>query len=48
MRITVRFMDGEIEEFDTNALTTDSALGRANALTDLRVKLGDDLWAEAS
>ena len=48
MRITVRFQDGAIEEFDTNTLTTDSALGRANALTDLRVTLGDGLWVEAS
>ena len=39
MRITVRFQDGAIEEFDTNTLTTDSALGRMNALTDLRVVL---------
>lgn len=35
MRITVRFQDGAIEEFDTNTLTTDSVLGRTNALTDL-------------
>ena len=48
MRITVRFQDGSIEEFDTNTLTTDSALGRTNALTDLRVVLGDGLWVEAS
>ena len=48
MRITVRFQDGAIEEFDTNALTTDSALGRTNALTDLRVTLDDGLWVEAS
>lgn len=48
MRITVRFMDGAVEEFDTNALTTDSTLGRTNALTDLRVTLGDGLWVEAS
>lgn len=48
MRITVRFMDGAVEEFDTNALTTDSALGHTNALTDLRVTLGNGLWVEAS
>ena len=48
MRITVRFQDGTIEEFDTNTLTTDSALGRTNALTDLRVVLDDGLWVEAS
>ena len=48
MRITVRFQDGAVEEFDTNTLTTDSALGRANALTDLRVALSDGLWVEAS
>lgn len=48
MRITVRFQDGAIEEFDTNTLTTDSALGRMNALTDLRVVLEDGLWVEAS
>lgn len=48
MRITVRFQDGAIEEFDTNALTTDSALGRTNALTDLRVVLENGLWVEAS
>lgn len=48
MRITVRFQDGAIEEFDTNTLTTDSALGRTNALTDLRVTLDDGLWVEAS
>ena len=48
MRITVRFQDGAIEEFDTNTLTTDSALGRANALTDLRIVLCDGLWVEAS
>lgn len=48
MRITVRFTDGAVEEFDTGALTTDSALGRTNALTDLRVTLGDGLWVEAS
>lgn len=48
MRITVRFQDGAIEEFDTNTLTTDSALGRTNALTDLRVVFDDGLWVEAS
>ncbi|MDI9590922.1 MAG: hypothetical protein QM302_07810 [Acidobacteriota bacterium] len=48
MRITVRFQEGAIEEFDTNTLTTDSALGRTNALTDLRVVLADGLWVEAS
>ena len=48
MRITVRFQDGTVEEFDTNTLTTDSALGRTNALTDLRVTLGEGLWVEAS
>lgn len=48
MRITVRFQDGAIEEFDTNTLTTDSALGRTNALTDLRVVLENGLWVEAS
>ena len=48
MRITARFQDGAIEEFDTNTLTTDSALGRTNALTDLRVVLEDGLWVEAS
>jgi len=48
MRITARFQDGTVEEFDTNTLTTDSALGRTNALTDLRVTLGDGLWVEAS
>ena len=48
MRITVRFQDGAIEEFDTNTLTTDSALGRTNALTDLRITLDDGLWVEAS
>ncbi|MDO4429186.1 MAG: hypothetical protein Q4B91_06800 [Atopobiaceae bacterium] len=48
MRITVRFQDGSIEEFDTNTLTTDSALGRTNALTDLRIILNDGLWVEAS
>ena len=48
MRITVRFQDGTIEEFDTNTLTTDSALGRTNALTDLRIVLDGGLWVEAS
>ena len=48
MRITVRFQDGTIEEFDTNTLTTDSALGRTNALTDLRIALDGGLWVEAS
>lgn len=48
MRITVRFADGAVEEFDTNTLTTDSALGRSNALTDLRVVLEGGLWVEAS
>ena len=48
MRITIRFQDGAIEEFDTNTLTTDSALGRKNALTDLRVILENGLWVEAS
>ena len=48
MRITVRFQDGAIEEFDTNTLTTDSALGRTNALTDLRIVLDDGLWVETS
>ena len=48
MRITVSFLDGAVEEFDTGALTTESALGRTNALTDLRVTLGDGLWVEAS
>ena len=48
MRITVRFQDGAVEEFDTNTLTTDSALGRTNALTDLRITLSDGLWVEAS
>ena len=48
MRITARFQDGTIEEFDTNTLTTDSALGRTNVLTDLRIVLEDGLWVEAS
>lgn len=48
MRITVCFEDWTVEEFDTNALTTDSALERPNALTDLRVTVVDGLWVEAS
>ncbi|MBR3328756.1 MAG: hypothetical protein IKG69_05990 [Atopobiaceae bacterium] len=48
MRITVRYLDGSVESFDTNALTTTSPLGRGNALTDLRVMLGEGLWVEAS
>ena len=48
MRITVRFQDGAIEEFDTNTLTTDSALGRTNVLTDLRIVFNSGLWVEAS
>lgn len=48
MRLTVRFLDGAVEVFDTDALTTESALGRTNALTDLRVALDDGLWVEAS
>lgn len=48
MRLTVRYMDGSVESFDTNALTTTSPLGRDNALTDLRVALDDGLWMEAS
>ena len=48
MKLTVRFMDGSVEVFDTDALTTESALGRTNALTDLRVTLDEGLWVEAS
>ena len=48
MRITVRFQDGAIEVFDTNTLTTGSALGRTNALTDLRIVLDGGLWVETS
>ncbi len=48
MKLTVRFLDGSAETFDTDALTTESALGRTNALTDLRVTLGDGLWVDAS
>ena len=48
MRLTVRYVDGSVESFDTNALTTTSPLGRDNALTDLRVALDDGLWVEAS
>ena len=48
MRITVRFHDGAIEVFDTNTLTTGSALGRTNALTDLRIVLDGGLWVETS
>lgn len=48
MRVTVRYEDGSVEEFDTNALTTDSALGRQNAVTDMHVSLGDGLWVDAS
>lgn len=48
MKITVRFEDGPVESFDTNALTSTSPLGRGNAFTDLRVTVGDGLWAEVS
>ena len=48
MRLTVRYVDGSVESFDTNALTSTSPLGRGNALTDLRVALDDGLWVEAS
>ena len=48
MRLTVRYVDGSVESFDTNALTSTSPLGRGNALTDLRVTLDDGLWVEAS
>lgn len=48
MRVTVRYDDGSVEDFDTNALTTDSALGRQNAVTDMHVFLGDGLWADVS
>ena len=48
MRITVSFKDGALEEFDTGALTTESAFGRTNALTDLRVTIQGGLWVEAS
>ena len=48
MKLAVRFLDGTLELFDTDALTTESALGRTNVLTDLRVTLEDGLWVEAS
>ena len=48
MKLTVRYLDGTLELFDTDVLTTESALGRTNALTDLRVTLEDGLWIEAS
>lgn len=48
MGITVRFHNGAIEVFDTNTLTTDSALGRTNALKELRIVLDGGLWIESS
>ena len=43
MKLTVRYLDGTLELFDTDVLTTESALGRTNALTDLRLTLEDGL-----
>jgi len=48
MRMTVRYEDGSVEEFDTGALTTEGALGRPNALTDLHLTVGDGVWATVS
>lgn len=48
MRVTVRYEDGSIEEFDTSTLTTESALGRPNALTDIHITIGDGVWADLS
>lgn len=48
MRVTVRYDDGSVEEFDTSTLTTEGALGRPNALTDIHVTIEDGVWAEIS
>ena len=48
MRVTVRYEDGSVEEFDTSTLTTESALGRPNALTDIHITIGDGVWADVS
>lgn len=48
MRVTVRYEDGSVEEFDTSTLTTESALGRPNALTDIHITVGDGVWADVS
>lgn len=48
MRVTVRYEDGSVEEFDAGTLTTESALGRPNALTDMHITIGDGVWADVS
>lgn len=48
MRVTVHYEDGSVEEFDTSTLTTESALGRPNALTDIHITIGDGVWANVS
>ena len=48
MRVTVRYEDGSVEEFDAGTLTTESALGRPNALTDIHITVGDGVWADVS
>ena len=48
MTVTVRYEDGSVEVFDTGTLTTDGALGRPNALTDIQISIGDGVWADVS
>ena len=48
MMMTVRYEDGTVEEFDTGSLTTEGALGRPNAFTDVHVTIGDGVWAAVS
>ena len=48
MRMTVRYEDGSVEEFDTGTLTTEGALGRPNAFTDINATIGDGVWADVS
>lgn len=48
MMMTVRYVDGSVEEFDTGTLTTEGALGRPNAFTDIHVTIGDGVWAAVS
>lgn len=46
MRMTVRYEDGSVEELDTNTHTTEGALGRLNAFTDIHITIGDGVWAD--
>ena len=47
MRVTVSFVDGRLEEFDSDRLTRPDPLPGRSVLSDLVLSLGDDgIWLE--